>query len=309
MRKRVTWPVLLGLTVAVVLTIASSAFGQKQKIKGLIVGRDGPNVIVKNQNTGGYVTVTLNDSTKVKVVKGKFGLRKSDMSFAALIPGLQVEVEAEPNVDGQLIATKVKFRASALKTANRIQAGLTPTQQELAQARKDLSETQESVETNRQDIESSQQDIQAHEEAIAKAQADQASLQKRFGELTDYDVKATTTVYFAVNSATINEQGKADLKAFADQAKQIKSYLIQVAGYTDSSGSADYNQQLSDRRAAAVTAYLRQSCGVPLFRVLAPAAMGMSGPAASNETPAGKAANRRVVVKIIVNRGMAVHPD
>jgi len=95
------------------------------------------------------------------------------------------------------------------------------------------------------------------------------------------------------------------VKALMDQAKQIKSYLIQVAGYTDSSGNADYNQQLSDRRAAAVTAYIQQSCGVPLYRVLAPAAMGMADPASSNETAAGKAANRRVEVKIIVNRGVA----
>lgn len=309
MRRKVTWPVLFGLTIALVLSVANSAFGQKQKIKGLIVGRDGPNVIIKDQSTGGYVTVTLNDSTKVKVIKGKFGLRKSEMSSAALIPGLQVEVEAEPDVDGRLVATKVKFRAGALKTANRIQAGLTPTQQELAQARKDLSGTQQAVEANRQDIKTSQKDIQVQQEAIEKAQADQVALQKRFGELADYDVKGTVTVYFAVNSTTINQQGKADLKALAEQAKQINTYLIQVAGYTDSSGSADYNQQLSDRRAATVTAYLRQSCGIQLFRVLAPAAMGMSDPVASNETPAGKAANRRVVVKIIVNRGMAVRPD
>jgi len=301
MQKKVTWLVFCGLA-ALVLSVAGSAFGQTQKIKGLIVGRDGPNVIIKSQSTGGNVTVTLNDSTKVRVIKGKFGLRKSDMGFTALIPGLQVEVEAEPTGDGQLVAKTVKFKASSLKTANMIQAGLTPTQQELAQ-------TQEKAETNRQDIQASQKDIQAHQEAIAKAQADQVALEKRFGELADYDLKGTATVYFAVNSATVSEQGKEDLKALAEQAKQIKTYLIQVAGYTDSSGNAVYNQQLSDRRAASVTAYLRQSCGVPLFRVLAPAAMGMSDPAASNETPQGKAANRRVVVKIIVNRGMTVQQN
>ena len=78
-----------------------------------------------------------------------------------------------------------------------------------------------------------------------------------------------------------------------------------MAGYTDSSGNAQYNQQLSDKRADAVIAYLQQSCGVPLFRVLSPAAMGMSNPAASNESAKGMAENRRVVVKVLVNKGLA----
>ena len=146
----------------------------------------------------------------------------------------------------------------------------------------------------------------ANQEQIQKSQSDQAALAKRFGELGDYDVKASATVYFAVNGTSVNAKGKQDLQGLAAQAKQIGShYLIQVAGYTDSSGNAQYNQQLSDKRADAVIAYLQQSCGVPLFRVLSPAAMGMSNPAASNESAKGMAENRRVVVKVLVNKGLA----
>jgi OOP family OmpA-OmpF porin len=76
-------------------------------------------------------------------------------------------------------------------------------------------------------------------------------------------------------------------------------------GYADSSGSADYNTALSDTRAANVVTYLRQSCDVKIARVLSPAAMGESKPAATNETKQGKAENRRVEVKILVNRGLA----
>jgi outer membrane protein OmpA-like peptidoglycan-associated protein len=50
---------------------------------------------------------------------------------------------------------------------------------------------------------------------------------------------------------------------------------------------------------------LQQSCGVPLFRVLSPAAMGMSNPAASNETTQGQSENRRVVAKVVVNKGLS----
>jgi len=297
MKKRATWPVICGLIAALVLTFVGNAWGQTQKIKGLIVGRDGPNMIIKNEDGSGNVTVALDDFTKVQAVKGKLGLRKDEMGFTALIPGLPVEVEASAG-GGQILAKTVKFKASALKTANMIQAGLTPTQKDLDAAQKDIQTNQEGIATNKEGI-------ATNKEGIAKAQADQEAIEKRFGELSEYDVKGEATVLFAVNSSKVDAKGQADLKALADQAKQMKNYMVHIAGYTDSSGKAEYNQQLSDRRAAAVTNYLKQACGVPLFRVLAPSAMGESDAAASNETQQGQAANRRVTVKIIVNRGIA----
>jgi outer membrane protein OmpA-like peptidoglycan-associated protein len=301
---------LCGLAAALMLTVVGTALGQKTTVKGLITGRNGENMIVKTQD-GNTVTVTLTESTKIEAVKGKFGVRRDDLGMTALIPGLPVEVEGEQN-GSQLVATTVKFRASSLNTANQIQAGLQPTDEE-------LKATQEEEQANQQKIAAQQQQLQAQEQQtlanqqkiiasqqqIQKAQAEQADLSKRFGELGDYDVKATATVYFAVNSSEVNAKGKQDLQALAAQAKQINAYMIQVAGYTDSSGNAAYNQQLSDKRAADVIAYLQQSCGVPLFRVLAPAAMGTSHAAATNETPAGMSENRRVVVKILVNKGVA----
>lgn len=298
MQKNVTTLVLCGLTAALMLIVVGTALGQETKVKGLIVGRDGPNVIIKNQEGNNNVTVTLDDSTKVQMVKGKLGLRREDLGFTALIPGLLVDVKAE-SVGDQLVARSVKFKAGDLKIANKIQAGLTPTAQE-------LSATQEKVQANKQEIQQQQEQIQAQKAQIEATQADQAALSKRFGELGDYDVKGTVNVLFGVNSATVDAKGKQDLQALADQAKQIGAhYLIHVAGYTDSSGNAEYNQKLSDRRADAVIAYLQQSCGVPLFRVLSPAAMGMSDPKASNESEQGRAQNRRVTVKVLVNKGLA----
>ncbi len=259
---------IFGLAATMALSVTGTAWGQTQKVKGIIVGRDGPNVIVKSES-GEKVTLTLDDFTKVQAVKGKLGLRKDDMAMTALVPGLPIEAEAQGS-SGQYTVKSVKFKASDLKTANMIQAGLNPTQEELNATK-----------------------------------ADQQALDKRFGELSEYDVKYEVTVLFAVNSATVDEKGKADLKVLADQAKQLKNFMVHVAGYTDSSGNPSYNQQLSDRRAAAVIAYLQQSCTVPLYRVLAPAAMGVSDPAQSNETTQGQAANRRVVVKVIVNRGIS----
>jgi OmpA-OmpF porin, OOP family len=311
LRKSAGSLVLCGLATVLMLAVAGAAFGQKTTIKGLIVGRDGANVIIKSQE-GNQVTVTLDDSTKVQAVKGKLGLRRSDLGFTALIPGLPVDVDAEgpPN---QLVAKSIKFKASDLKTANQIQAGLTPTEQELATTKEGVQANQQQLQQQQQQlqqqnaqIQANQQKITANQEQIEKTQGEQAAMAKRFGELGDYDVKATATVYFAVNSSGVNAKGKQDLQALATQAKQIGThYLIEVAGYTDSSGNAQYNQQLSDKRAGTVIAYLQQSCGVPLFRVLSPAAMGMSNPAASNESAQGMAENRRVVVKVLVNKGLS----
>jgi outer membrane protein OmpA-like peptidoglycan-associated protein len=311
LRKSARNLVHCGFTAALMLAATGVALGQKTTIKGLIVGRDGANVIIKSQE-GNQVTVTLDDSTKVQAIKGAFGIRRSDLGFTALVPGLPVDVQAEgpPN---QLVAKSIKFKAGDLKTANQIQAGLTPTSEGLAATQdqvqanqQKLQQQQQQIQEQHAQIQANQQQIAASQQQIEQTQGEQTALAKRFGELGDYDVKATATVYFAVNSSTVDAKGKQDLQALSTQAKQIGThYMIQVAGYTDSSGNAVYNQQLSDKRADAVIAYLQQTCGVPLFRVLSPAAMGMSNPAASNETAKGMAENRRVVVKVLVNKGLA----
>jgi outer membrane protein OmpA-like peptidoglycan-associated protein len=252
-------------------------------------------MVVRSES--GNVTVTLTKSTKASVVKGLLGIRKEEMGMAALIPGLRVEVDAE-RISNQTIAKSIKFKAEDLKTANEIQAGLEMTRQQLL-AEQEKNKAQAEV------IQSNQQKIEANQQAIDQGKAEDAALNKRFSELSEYDVKGEATVLFDVNSAKLSEKGKKDLQALAAVAKNLKGYMIQVAGYTDSSGSADYNQELSDNRAESVIVYLRVSCNIPISRVLSPAAMGMARPVATNETAQGKAENRRVTAKIIVNRGLS----
>ena len=249
----------------------SAAKVEKTTIKGLIVGRDGEDLIVKGET--GNVTVTLTEATKVKVVKGLLGIRRETMGMYALIPGLRVTVDAE-TADGKTIATLIKFKADDMETANMIQAG--------------LETTQKQVKANK-----------------GKIDAESEAMSKRFGDLSDFDVKGEAKVLFAVNSSKLSPKAKDELKKLSADAKKLQKFIIHVSGYTDSSGNADYNQKLSDSRAAAVVAYLRQSCGIPMPRVLSPAAMGMSQPVASNETAKGKAENRRVEVKVLVNKGTA----
>jgi len=142
-RKLMLW----GGTTVLMLAVAGTAWGQKTTVKGLIVGRNGPDMIIQGQN--GNVTVTLNDFTKVEEVKGLFGIRHSELGMTALVPGLPVEVQGEQS-GSKLLATVVKFKASDLQTANQIQAGLTPTDQQ-------LSSTEQQVQSNQQQIQAQQQ--------------------------------------------------------------------------------------------------------------------------------------------------------
>jgi outer membrane protein OmpA-like peptidoglycan-associated protein len=80
---------------------------------------------------------------------------------------------------------------------------------------------------------------------------------------------------------------------------------VEVTGYADSTGNAAMNTKLSGERAQAVVEYMFQQCNVPMRHIVAPGAMGEYGAAASNETKSGRAENRRVNVKILVNKGIA----
>ena len=300
--------------VAASFILANSPRGlaqdQKLKLQGIVAGRSGEDLTLRTDS--GDKKVTLIDGTKVGSVKAPLKLRRGHEGAAALVPGLRVEVEGHDNGQGQVIADDIKFTGDDLKTAYAIQSGLAPTDQKLEATGKQVEANTQDIVDNKQQIQSNQQQIMANGQQIQSTQkqvegveADTAALGKRFDDLSDYDVKGETTVYFGINSASLSDKAKSDLSDLAASASNVKGYLIQVAGYADSSGSAAWNEQLSDRRAQAVVNYLRQECNVQLSRVLAPAPMGVSQPAASNDTAQGRQENRRVEVKILVNRGMS----
>jgi OmpA-OmpF porin, OOP family len=133
----------------------------------------------------------------------------------------------------------------------------------------------------------------------------QAAVEQRFSDLTEFEVKGNTVVHFAPGKAGLSKQNQAALLELATNAKNLKGYLIEVKGYCDSTGNPAQNQELSRDRAEAVIEFLHQQGQIPVRRVLAPGAMAVTEPVASNETTSGRAENRRVEVKVLVNRGLA----
>ena len=128
---------------------------------------------------------------------------------------------------------------------------------------------------------------------------------KRFTALADFDTKADATVNFAVSSSKISAKDQEELKKLAETAKGLTGYIVEVAGYADATGSAAMNTKLSEDRSKAVIVFLMQQGNVPIRHIVAPGAMGEYGAAATNETKAGRAENRRVEVKVLVNKGIA----
>ena len=107
-------------------------------------------------------------------------------------------------------------------------------------------------------------------------------------------------ITFKTDSSDINASFYAVLNSVAKVLNKYSNSTVMVMGYTDNTGSAEYNQTLSKNRANAVAAYLKgQGVKSSRFEVMG---MGPSNPIASNATAAGRAQNRRVEIKIIPNK-------
>ena len=106
-----------------------------------------------------------------------------------------------------------------------------------------------------------------------------------------------SNVTFAVDSAAIDPAFQTTLGSVANTLSRYEKSYVDVLGHTDSTGSDAYNQSLSERRAESVANFLANS-GVQRAR-LATKGYGESQPIASNATEAGRAANRRVEIKIV----------
>jgi OOP family OmpA-OmpF porin len=287
---------LFGLVVAV-LTLTSSAAAQDSQIQGLIIGRSGATMSVKTQDSE-TITVALTPDTQVQEVEGAFKLRKKELGLTALIPGLPVQVKGTMNDKHQLVADTVKFKGSDLKAAQDIQAGLAPTQQQVAANQTQIQATEKQTAAQQQEIAASQAKIAANKAEIAAAN-------KRFGELGEYNILGEVTVYFGNGKVDVDPKFKPQLIDLATKAKTITAYIIQVQGYASAVGSAALNQKLSMERANNVLAILEQDGQIPLTNILAPGAMGTSDQVAPNSTAESQAENRRVVVKILQNKGIA----
>ena len=238
-------------------------------IKGVISARKGDTMKITTAD-GSTTVVAVNDTTKIRS-GGLFTNSRNKIATTQLVTGLPVTVKTWQAADAEsagaaLVARQISFKNNDMKIASMIHNGT----------------------------------AQRFEEQTAATEA----LRGRVGDIDKYNVKGTTNVHFDTGRTELTAEDKAQLCQTASTANSTENALLLVVGYTDSVGSDDFNQTLSEKRANRVINYLQQQCGWKPYRMLTPTGMAKADPAADNSTPEGKAQNRRVAVNILVSKSV-----
>jgi len=263
-------------------SVQSIPNGAKMKFKGVVITRDNDNFTIRDRNRTDY-QVLLTDRTSIKTYGGFLRSGKS-YPVTDILRGLIVEVEGRGDSQGQLVADKVRFNDSDMHAAITADTRVSP------------------VEVNQERMSGQMDELYA---IAAEARKTVAEVNERVSALDDYDVKETVAVTFRVNSAVLTPEARQQLDDFAAKALSGRAYMLEVAGHTDSTGGEAKNFRLSRERADVVVQYLAVNHKIPLRRFVTPMGYGKTEAVADNSTVAGRAQNRRVEVKMILNRGMS----
>jgi outer membrane protein OmpA-like peptidoglycan-associated protein len=231
-------------------------------IKGMISARKGNRVQIAVMG-GAKTVVTVTEGTRIRALGGFLGASTRQLGVDELLNGLPVTIDTL-EWDGGLVASRVTLQSKDLKFATMIRNGTD----------------------------------QRFDEQSAATEA----LRSRVADIDNYNVKGTTNVTFDSGKYALSPQAKSALCSVAAQAEATTNSLLLVIGYTDSTGSAELNQTLSEKRAASVVNYLQQACHWKPYRMLTPTGMAAADPTADNNSSAGKAMNRRVAVNILVSK-------
>ena len=263
------------------LNVRSIPNGSKMKFQGVVISRDADTFTIRDRSRSDY-QVLITDNTSIKTYGG-FLRGGKKYPVTDILRGLIVEVEGRGDSQGQLVADKIRFNESDMRAAITSDTRVSP------------------VEENQKAMSGQMDELYA---IAAEARQQVTAVNERVSALDDYDVQANVAVTFRVNSAVLSPEAKQQLDDFATKAESAKAYMIEVAGHTDSTGSETKNFRLSRERADAVVQYLAVYHKIPLRRFVTPMGYGKTDAVADNSTANGRAQNRRVEVKMLLNRGM-----
>ncbi len=267
------------------LTLRSVPSGAKMKFRGVVISRDSDIFTIRDSTRQDY-QVLITDNTSIKT-HGGFLRSGKRYPVTDILRGLIVEVEGRGDAQGQLVAEKIRFRESDMRSAQTTDARVGP------------------VEANMERVAGQMDELYA---VAAEARAEVKAVNERVSALDDYDVQETVSVNFRTNSAVLSPEAKAQLDTLATKTQGARAFMIEVAGHTDSTGSDAKNFRLSRARADAVVQYLAVQHKIPLRRFVTPMGYGKTDSVADNTSAEGRLQNRRVDVKMIINRGLNQQP-
>jgi outer membrane protein OmpA-like peptidoglycan-associated protein len=131
-----------------------------------------------------------------------------------------------------------------------------------------------------------------------------AAVDQRVSDLDDYKIESENNVFFDPDSAVLKDEAKPALADLAKLAKSFDGYLIEISGYASNTLGSKTDQKLSEERAAAVARYFYEVQSIPMRRILIPVGYGSTHPLASNANTEGRELNRRVDVKVLINKSL-----
>ena len=263
-------------------SLRSVPAGAKMKFRGVVISRDADVFTIRDRSRADY-QVRISDNTSIKT-HGGFLRSGKKYPVTDILRGLIVEVEGRGDNQGALLAEKIRFNESDMRAAQTTDARVGP------------------VEANMERVAGQMDELYA---VAAEARAEVKAVNERVSALDDYDVQETVSVTFRTNSSVLSPEAKTQLDELAAKANGAKAFMIEVAGHTDATGSDAKNFRLSRARADAVVQYLAVTHKIPLRRFVTPMGYGKTEAVADNATREGRTQNRRVDVKMIVNRGLS----
>jgi len=275
--------------------------GQKYKIEGVVVAKDGDNFLLRDE-TGISSKITVSPNTSIK--SNSFWGNGDRYAAASIVRGLRMKVEGRGGADGSLAANKIRFDKSDLEVAQTVDSRVAPAETRISAAEQNAERMSSQIDELTEISNAARGGAKAAQETADAAVAGVNATNTRISALDDYVVQNSATVNFRVNSSRLSPEAKQQLDEIAASAMSLRGFILEVRGFASADGNPRANKRLSDKRAKAVREYLIMTHNIPLRRFGPEFGYGDTQAIADNSTREGRAQNRRVEVKILVSRGL-----
>ncbi len=285
--------------------------------KGVVVERSTDGFTLRDER-GSEMSIAVTEDTVIKEKKRNFFRRANSYTPQHLLLGLKLQVKGHGTASGELVAQEIKFTQDDLKIAQIISSRVSPVEMRVEEAhyRQDqleerteilsgeITELNEAFGAVRRETRQAQNSANQAQSTADRAMSRSEVTDRRVSALDDYKEAQMLVITFAFNSSSLSGDARTQLDGLAGQTKDSKGYLIEVKGFASADGDDSYNAILSQRRAESVVRYLIENHQISLRRIITPHGYGEMAPVAENSSPQGRQQNRRVEIRILVNKGL-----
>ena len=280
------------------------------KTQGVVVERSTDGFTLRDER-GSEMSIAVTDETVIKEQKRNFFRKAISYTPQHLLLGLKLRVKGHGTSSGELVAQEIKFTQDDLRIAQIISSRVSPVEMRVEEAHNRQDRLEERTEIMSGQITELNEafGVTRSEARQAQRTADRAIARadmtdKRVSALDEYQEAHMLLIAFTFNSSSLSGDARTQLDGLARLTNNVKGYLIEVKGFASSDGDDNYNALLSQRRAETVVRYLIENHQISLRRIITPHGYGELSPVAENSSAQGRQQNRRVEIRILVNKGL-----